>query len=35
MKRYEVLDHTADLMIRGYGSTLEECYANLAYGMFD
>ena len=35
MKRYEVLDHTADLMIKGYGSTLEECYANLAYGMFD
>ncbi len=35
MKRYEVLDHTADLMIRGYGRTLEECYANLAYGMFD
>ena len=33
--RYEVLDHTADLMIKGYGSTLEECYANLAYGMFD
>ena len=35
MERYEVLDHTADLMIRGYGSTLEECYSNLAYGMFD
>lgn len=35
MERYEVLDHTADLMIKGYGSTLEECYANLAYGMFD
>ena len=35
MERYEVLDHTADLMIKGYGSNLEECYANLAYGMFD
>ena len=35
MERYEVLDHTADLMIKGYGSDLEECYANLAYGMFD
>ncbi len=35
MERYEVLDHTADLMIRGNGRTLEECYANLAYGMFD
>ena len=22
-------------MIKGYGSDLEECYANLAYGMFD
>ena len=35
MERYEVLDHTADLMIKGYGSDLEECYANLAYGMLD
>ena len=35
MERYEILDHTADLMIKGYGSDLEECYANLAYGMFD
>ena len=35
MERYEVLDHTADLMIKGYGSALEACYANLAYGMFD
>ena len=33
--RYEVLDHTADLMIRGYGDSLEECYAAVAYGMFD
>ncbi len=33
--RYEVLDHTADLMIRGYGKDLEECYAAVAYGMFD
>ncbi|AGI48394.1 hypothetical protein TALC_01416 [Thermoplasmatales archaeon BRNA1] len=35
MERYEVLEHTADLLIRGKGSTLEECYGNLAYGMFD
>lgn len=35
MLRYEVLEHTADLMIRAYGSTLEECYANMCYGMFD
>ena len=33
--RYEVLDHTADLMIKGYGDTMEECYAAVAYGMFD
>lgn len=32
---YEVLDHTADLMIRGYGKDMEECYAAVAYGMFD
>lgn len=35
MGRYEVIDHTADLMIRAYGKNLEECYENLAYGMFD
>ena len=33
--KYEVLDHTADLMIKGYGKDLEECYASVAYGMFD
>ena len=35
MERYEVIDHTADLMVRAYGKDLEECYENLAYGMFD
>lgn len=35
MQRYEVLEHTADLMIRAYGSDLKECYENMAYGMFD
>ncbi len=35
MQRYEVIDHTADLMVRAYGKDLEECYENLAYGMFD
>lgn len=35
MQRYEVLDHTADLMIRARGNDMGECYANLAYGMFD
>ncbi len=33
--KYELLEHTADLMIRSYGSTLEECFQNAAYGMFD
>lgn len=33
--KYEVLDHTADLMIKGYGKNLEECYESVAYGMFD
>lgn len=35
MQRYEVLDHTADLMVRARGADMGECYANLAYGMFD
>ncbi len=35
MQRYEVIDHTADLMIKGYGRDLKECYENVAYGMFD
>ena len=35
MQRYEVIDHTADLMIKAYGKDLKECYENLAYGMFD
>lgn len=35
MQRYEVIDHTADLMVRAYGKDLKECYENLAYGMFD
>jgi SHS2 domain-containing protein len=33
--RYENLEHTADVMIRAYGSTLEECFENAAYGMMD
>jgi SHS2 domain-containing protein len=34
-KRYETLDHTADVMVRAFGGTLEECFANAAYAMFD
>jgi SHS2 domain-containing protein len=33
--RYENLEHTADVMILAYGSTMEECFANAAYGMMD
>jgi len=35
VKRYEVLDHTADLMVKAYGNTLEECFANAGYALFD
>ena len=33
--RYEVLEHTADVMIRCTGKDLEECFENAAYAMFD
>jgi SHS2 domain-containing protein len=33
--RYEVLEHTADVMIRTTGASLEECFANAAYALFD
>jgi len=33
--RYELLEHTADVLIRAYGSTVEECFENAAYAMFD
>jgi len=33
--RYELIDHTADLMIKAYGKTLEECFANAGYALFD
>lgn len=35
MRRYELIDHTADMMVKAYGSTLEECFANAAYALFD
>jgi len=35
VKRYELLDHTADLMVKAYGNTLEECFANAGYALFD
>lgn len=33
--RYELLDHTADVMIKAHGSTLEECFENAAYALTD
>ena len=33
--RYEVLEHTADVMVRCTGRDLEECFENAAYAMFD
>jgi len=33
--RYELLEHTADVMIKAHGSDLEECFANAAYALFD
>ena len=34
MKRWEELDHTADVAIRAYGRTPSELFANAAVGMF-
>lgn len=35
MDRYQLMDHTADLMVRANGTTLEECFANAGYALFD
>ncbi|MFH1374199.1 MAG: archease [bacterium] len=35
MKRYELIDHTADIAIKAYGATLEEAFACIAGAMFD
>lgn len=32
---YERLEHTADAFVRCTGDTLEECFANAAYALFD
>ncbi|MEM2839070.1 MAG: archease [Thermoplasmata archaeon] len=34
-RRYETVNHTADVMIKAYGNDLETSFANAAYGMFD
>lgn len=33
--RYELLEHTADVMVRCTGGTLGECFANAAYALSD
>ncbi|HUL39804.1 MAG TPA: archease [Methanomassiliicoccales archaeon] len=33
--RYELLEHTADVMVKAHGKDLEECFANAAYALFD
>lgn len=35
MKRYKLIEHTADLGIEAYGKTLEELFSNSAFAMFD
>ena len=34
MKRFEFIDHTADIGIMAYGSSLEQVFVNAACGMF-
>jgi SHS2 domain-containing protein len=34
MKRFELIEHTADVGLVAYGKTLAEAFANAAYGMF-
>ncbi len=34
MKRYSLIEHTADIGLTAYGKTLAEAFANAAYGMF-
>ena len=34
MKRYKLIEHTADVGLIAYGNTLAEAFGNAAYGMF-
>jgi SHS2 domain-containing protein len=34
MKKFELIEHTADMGLAAYGKSLEEAFANAAYGMF-
>lgn len=33
--RYERLEHTADVLIKAFGNSIEECFGNAAYAMLD
>jgi len=35
MKRYSVIDHTADIGLEASGESIEEAFENTAFGMFD
>ena len=35
MKKYEIVEHTADVGIKAFGKTLSEAFENAAKGMFD
>ncbi len=35
MKKYEILDHTADVGVKAFGKTLSEAFENMAEAMFD
>lgn len=35
MKRYEIIDHTADVGIKAYGKDMSELFSNAAFGMFN
>ncbi|HEX17634.1 MAG TPA: archease [Thermoplasmatales archaeon] len=34
MKDFEIIEHTADVGLRAYGKSLDECFENVAKGMF-
>ncbi|UCG54444.1 MAG: archease [Dehalococcoidia bacterium] len=34
MKKYKLIEHTADIGLIAYGNTLAEAFGNAAYGMF-
>jgi len=35
VKPYEFIEHTADVIVKAYGETLQQAFGNAALGMFD